>query len=265
MARMKSIHCALFLGLALASGALAAEPSSDASPALDVVFALDTSTNALAATGADVNGDGRAASQRYFLGFIPIRPDRADSVLAAELKAVATALDRLDARTTRVGVVGYAGDAADGKRGAELIAPLTENYADVRAALQKLARRGPKGMTDLSGGIDLAAVQFGPPAVEPAVAGGRRVLVLLSDGRATLPYRGEPVTNRSESVAAAQRAARSDVRVLVYGVGPDLSEDVLRQIAEAAKGEYTRVANPAEIDISAALLGSLPEPEPEAP
>ncbi len=257
---MKSLHStctALVLSTMLAAAALAEDVSTDAT-SLDVVFALDTSTNALAASGADVNGDGRAAIQRYFLGFIPIRPDRGDSVLAAELKAVRTALERLDARTTRVGVVGYAGDAADGKRGAELIAPLTESFEDVRSALRKLARRGPRGMTDLSAGIDLATAQLGP-APDPAARSPRRVMILLSDGRPTLPYRGEPVTNRSESVAAAQRAARAEVPIFVYGIGAELSEDLLRQIADASGGEYVRVANQAQIEL-AQLLGARSEP-----
>jgi hypothetical protein len=251
--------CAFVLSLALPAAVPAEEPPGEAR--LDVVFALDISTNALAASGADVNGDGRAAIQRYFLGFIPIRPQRADSLLAAELKAVRTALERLDARTTRVGVVGYSGDAADGgKRGAEVIAPLTQDFEAVRAALEKLARRGPKGMTDLGAGIDLAAAQLGPPAGADA-ARARRAMILLSDGRPTLPHRGEPVTNRSESVAAAERAGRADVPIFVYGIGAELAEDVLRQIAEASSGGYTRVANPAEIDVvTAPLLGSPGEP-----
>jgi hypothetical protein len=241
------LHFAVCCALVLAASAAADEPATG--PArLDVVFAIHASSETLAASGADIDGDGRASIQRYFLGFIPTRPKRADSVLAAELKAVRAALERLDARTTRVGVVAYAGDAADAaRRGAEVIAPLTEDYEQVRTALQALAKRGPKGMTDLRGGIDLAAEQLGDGSAQ-------RVMILLSDGRPTLPYRGEPVTNRSESVAAAQRAAGAGVRIFVYGIGAEISEDVLRQIAEASKGDYTRVANPAQIDLLAAPL-----------
>ncbi len=240
----------------LASAVGAEEPSSEPAAApLDVVFALDTSTSAIAPSGADIDGDGRAATQKLFLGFIPIRPKRSDSLLAAELRAVRGALERLDARTTRVGVVGYAGDPGDfGKRGAEVLAPLTRDYAQVRTALETLARRGPKGMTDLSAGIDLAATQLRP--ADPAAEDTQRVIVLLSDGRPTLPHRGEPVTNRSDSVAAAQRAARSEVRILVHGIGPDPVEPLLRQIAEAAKGQYLRVDDAAQIDLLAGIQPS---------
>ncbi len=74
--------CALIWSLGAASATRADETASE--PALlDVVFALDSSTSALAASGADIDGDGRAAIQRYFLGFIPTGPKRSDSMLAA--------------------------------------------------------------------------------------------------------------------------------------------------------------------------------------
>jgi Mg-chelatase subunit ChlD len=111
-------------------------------------------------------------------------------------------------------------------------------------------------MTDLSAGIDLAATQLRP--VDPAAEGPQRVIVLLSDGRPTLPHRGEPVTNRSDSVAAAQRAAGSGVRIVVHGIGPDPAEQLLRQIAEAAKGEYTRVEDAAQIDLLAGMRPIAP-------
>jgi hypothetical protein len=252
----------LILSLTLAT--VAAEEAPIDTDRLDVVFALDASTYAIDPSGADVDGDGEVATQKLFLGFLPIRPKRSDSVLAAEIRAVRVALDRLDPGTTRVAVVTYAGDAADaGRRGAEVIAPLGPDFGEVRSSLDALARRGPGGLSDLSGGIDLATSELQGKPGQNAEREPRRVMVLLSNGRPTLPRRGEPVTNGSEAVAAAQRAGRAGVRILVYGIGAEISEPLLRQIAEASQGEYTRVENAAEIDVVARVFaaeGTAPEP-----
>jgi hypothetical protein len=236
-------------------------PLSDAAielVCLDVVFAIDTSTNAIAPSGADIDGDGRIATQRFFLGFLPIRPKPADSLLAAELRAIRSLLEGRDPRMTRVGVIAYAGDASDAaRRGSEQVAPLTHDYDQIRTALAALARRGPSGLTDLSGGIDRATMELTRAVSAEESAERMRVMVLLSDGRPTLPHLGDPVTNRSESVAAAQRAARADVRILVFGIGPEPFEPLLRQIADASKGAYALVENHAQIDVFSGLRAAL--------
>ena len=115
----------------------------------DIIFVVDTSQSTSEPSGSDIDGDGKVGQKRggaiggIFGRVLPIpTSDRGDSVLAAEVQAVRTLLGQLDPRTTRVGVVTFAGDQDPITNDAFTEAALTAEYGDVEKALRGILRRG---------------------------------------------------------------------------------------------------------------------------
>ena len=106
----------------------------------DVVIVIDTSRSTVDASGADINGNGVIGRQRLGrLGsvFEMGSTDPGDSILAAEVAAAFQLLRGLDPRSTRVGVVAFAGEPPGQSGGifrrrppppALTLEPLTTNY-----------------------------------------------------------------------------------------------------------------------------------------
>ncbi len=90
----------------------------------DVILVLDTSRSTVDPTGADINGNGIVGKPR--LGQIGSifdvgSTDPGDSILAAEVAAARQLLRGLDPRSTRVGVIRFAGEPpSGGGRGVQL-------------------------------------------------------------------------------------------------------------------------------------------------
>src|SRR5262249_6184515 len=81
----------------------------------DVILVIDTSGSTLGAAGTDVNENGVVGEPRLgdlgaMLG--AALTDPGDSIFAAEIAAARRVLAGLDPRSTRVGVVQFAGDPA---------------------------------------------------------------------------------------------------------------------------------------------------------
>jgi hypothetical protein len=121
----------------------------------DIVFVIDTSRSTAEPSGSDIDEDGKIGRrggsfvEDYlawlpFLRWLPLpNSDRGDSILAAELQAVRTLVDQLDPRTTRVGIVSFAGDQDPMTLDADTEAPLTAEFDEVDDALDNIMRDGP--------------------------------------------------------------------------------------------------------------------------
>jgi Mg-chelatase subunit ChlD len=237
----------------------------------DVVLVIDISGSTAYPSGLDVDNDGVVGeSQRALVRGMPDtkNTDPEDSVLAAEIAAAITLLDGLNSQRVRVGVVSFSGeiDPATGRRRSEaqqdawLEAPLTEDYALVRQALQAILLRGPSGGTNMEAGVKLALRELAglSGAQSQARPGAKKVVLFLTDGRPSLPFGMGNKDDREdyEAVQAAARVAHlGGVSINVYGLGPEAIDYPVActEMAKLTNGLYTPVRRPG--DIVAALSG----------
>jgi hypothetical protein len=224
----------------------------------DVIMALDTSASTGGMTGADINGNGiiGAGGLRGLFS----QTDPGDSILAAEVAAARQMLRSLDPRSTRVGLVTFAGDPpgqgglfSRGPRKAALTEePLTSDYARIERALDGVIERGPDGMTNMAEGLDLAWVEL------TGLRGGlsdpdrtsEKAILFFTDGQPTLPY--EPffeADNVKATLRAADRARRMKVKIHSFAIGPEALDGPVAAVEMAARtgGYFTPVRHPGDL------------------
>ncbi|HYN12815.1 MAG TPA: VWA domain-containing protein [Burkholderiales bacterium] len=195
----------------------------------------------------DVSGSMRATD---------VKPSRFEAMQAAARDFV-----NGQSRTTRIGVVAFAGSAS-------LVQAPTQNHADVLAAIDQFQMQNataigagilvslkaifPEGDFDLqpqrrNGAAGASSIGRDPQKdFQPVAPGsyGNAVVILLTDGQ---------TTTGPDPIEAARKAAERGVRVYTVGVGTPngeiltgegwsirvrLDEDALKQIADMTRGEY---------------------------
>ncbi|MCZ7619463.1 MAG: VWA domain-containing protein [Myxococcota bacterium] len=152
-------------------------------------------------------------------------------MLAAEVAAGRRLIERLDPRSTRVGVVTFAGEPAGqglviGRASAAAVTevPLTADYDEVQRGLDRILSRGPYGMTHMAAGVDQATIELRGlrGAYSQADAESEKVVLFLTDGQPTLPYGIEFAQANTQAVLrAADRARKAGVRVYSFGIGEE--------------------------------------------
>jgi hypothetical protein len=230
---------------------------------LDVVLVLDVSDSTREPSGADVNGNGVVGEHRgggvgAFLGLGSNDPG--DSILAAEVAAARRLVERLDPRSTRIGIVTFAGEPpvegflviGDVAPPAVTEVPLTGDYVEVQRGLDRIFERGPYGMTHMAAGVDQATVELLGlrGAFSERDPESDKVVLFLTDGQPTLPYGIEFEQGNTRAVLrAAERARKARVRVYTFGIGEDALEGPLAivRLADITEGSFTPVRDPAAI------------------
>ena len=213
--------------------ALAAMIAAIARPAAVITLPTSHETVILA---LDVSGSMRASD---------VEPTRIEAAQAA-----ARAFVNEQARSTRIGVVAFAGSAA-------LVQPPTSNRTDVLAAIDQLQLQHA---TAVGSGILVSLKAIFPdlefdlrrkPEVAPVPPGSytSAAIILLTDGQTTAG---------PDPVEAARLAGERGVRVFTVGVGTDngqiltgegwsmrvqLDEEPLRAIADLTRAEYFYAGN----------------------
>jgi len=224
----------------------------------DIVIAIDTSESTNQPAGVDVDGDhnlGEAIPNERRGLTDPASTDPGDSILAAEVAAARRLLDGLDPRTTRVGLVTFAGQALwygdedaprlQVKQAALAHEPLTSDYRRLDRALDRIAERGGKGMTFMAAGIDQASLEL--LGLEGALSGtdrdSEKVILFLTDGQPTLPDVRSEAVNVRAVMAAAQRARGAEIRIYAFAIGPEaLAGPVAAvEMAEISGGSFVPV------------------------
>jgi hypothetical protein len=235
----------------------------------DVVVALDVSTSANEHAGVDVNGDGR-------------RDDGwkgPDSIYRAQLAAVRNLVACLEemphnaaGERIRVGIVTYSGDeklrrlpedakrrASDAEilrlamRDADVPVALTSDYARVRRELDRLERTGPSGMTDTAAGVGRALIELqGIPegaASSTPRAGAQKTILLLTDGKPSLPFDRKPAD--AAASWAGRMAAQAGITVNGFAIGYDAvaraENDALQRMARRSGGRYVALEKPGDV------------------
>jgi Mg-chelatase subunit ChlD len=168
--------------------------------------------------------DESGSMARYVDGSYGTKLDKARA-------ATRTFLDVLDeSERHRVSLLGY--DRGYGSP--TLYQPFTENQRRLDAQLRRLSASGG---TDIPSAIEASAFQFRTDGAD----GHNKVMVVLTDGRDG---------SGRDPAAVARRVIPDDVTVYTIGVGDDVNDRVLRQVAAAGDSEsrYISVADPTELD-----------------
>lgn len=216
----------------------------------DVIVAIDTSASTRAPAGADIDEDGEIGRMRFshILPFLPrfltlASNDPGDSILAAEVAAARTLLDQLDTDTTRVGVVAFAGDDYSMEPHARTVVPLTSDYELVTRSLDELLEAGPSGMTNIPHAIEVAAGEL--DTREDA----HKIVLMMTDGRPTLPIPDAPSENGLIALAAASRAADDKIRIDTFAIGRIANTDsaIVEEMAMVTGGLFTPVRHPKDL------------------
>ncbi|MEN8159119.1 MAG: VWA domain-containing protein, partial [Myxococcota bacterium] len=226
----------------------------------DVFLVIDTSDSTRASSGTDVNENGVVGEDRLF-GVFPTS-DAGDSVLAAEVAAARRVLESFDARSTRVGLVTFAGAPLPppgaisiGHRGGPAAITeqaLTADYGRVKKALDRVLARGPDGLTNMTEGVrtavrELKGFRGGVSKPDPD---SEKVVLFFTDGQPTLPYDGGAVAQNVRSVLrAADQAKRAGVTIHSFALGPEaLAGPVAAvEMARITRGRFTPVRTPGDL------------------
>jgi hypothetical protein len=227
----------------------------------DVMMVIDTSRSTIDPAGADINGNGRIGQQRLGrLGSIfgSGTTDSGDSILAAEVAAARHLLRGLDPRSTRVGLVVFAGDPGGGgwaygnRKAAYTMEPLTRDYSSIERALDDLLERDPEGNTHMAAGVDQATIELmglrGATSTTDPKA--EKIVFFFTDGQPTLPYgAGMEADNVRAVLRAANRAHRGGVRIHSFAIGPDALAGPIAtvEMASRTEGYFTPVRHPGDL------------------
>jgi hypothetical protein len=230
----------------------------------DVMLVLDTSQSTFDMTGADINGNGTVGKPRLgSIGsvFAVGTTDPGDSILAAEVAAARQLLRGLDPRSTRVGVIRFAGEPAGGgngifnrapRRPAVTLQALTNDYSHVEIALNNILNNAPAGSTHIAAGVDQAMIELSgfQGALSTKDAESEKVVFFFTDGQPTLPYGpGFPADNNRAVLRAASRANRQGIRIHSFAIGPEALEGPIATIGMASRtnGYFTPVRHPGDL------------------
>jgi hypothetical protein len=212
---------------------------------VDAVVVIDTSDS----TERDSGGGGHEDAVARRVRGRPRAPE--SSILAAELASARFLLEDVDPRHTRLAVVSFAGGEpgeADAVPSARTEVPLTRTLERLGAGLDRLAKRGAAGRTDMAAGLDLAVDELVGLGLSHPDPGALKVVVFFTDGLPTLPYRRTDA-NEHAVIRAAERAADHGVRVFSFAVGPEaLGRPVATvEMARRTGGVFTPVRDPTDL------------------
>jgi hypothetical protein len=230
----------------------------------DIIIAIDTSISTSQPTGVDVDGDGFLGMPHpgAIRGPADLRStDPGDSILAAEVAAAGKLLDGLDPRSTRVGLVTFAGEPVGVgfgvtggtrvRRAARTEEPLTSDYKRLHRALAAVRERGARGMTHMAAGIDQAGVELLGLAgsLSRPDPDSEKVVLFFTDGEPTLPFLGSESENVREVLQSAQRARRAGVRIHSFAIGPEALAGPIStvEMASITDGLFTPVRDPGHL------------------
>jgi hypothetical protein len=230
----------------------------------DVVLVIDTSLSTIEPTGADVNGNGIIGSP--YLGpvgslFDAAGDDPGDSILAAEVAAARRLLHQLDRRSTRVGLVTFAGEFEPvparflfpgSPPPATTREPLTHEFGRIERALDELLESTPSGVTHMAAGVDQASRELlgKKGARSKPDPNSEKVVLFLTDGQPTLPYGpGKDADNVRAVLEAADRAREHGIRVHTFAIGPEALAGPIATVELAARtqGFFIPVREPGDL------------------
>jgi len=214
----------------------------------DLVVMIDTSRSTAAPAGADIDGDGWVGSGREGRWIESTSDDWGDTVLAAQIYATRALLAQLDSRTTRVGIVTFAGDDDPTTPDAVRLAALTFDYTHLYEVLDYLLVHRPTGHTHIAEALTVAADEIQGRGRSRSRPEATPVLLLMTDGQPTRPFPSRD-QNARHTVEVGRAVAARGIRIDPFAIGEAANQDasVLEALADASGGLLTPVLQPAEL------------------
>ncbi|MCP4003897.1 MAG: VWA domain-containing protein [bacterium] len=228
--------------LTLVAGRL---PLFDAQAGLDIVFAIDTS----ASTDEVLPGPPLAGTAHptpwYARPFLSLTRflrglESPSTLLDQEILLARALLSRLDPRSTRVGVVTFAGDLDRLRGNAITRVPLTSEFQQTELALTYIQRLGSSGLTHAGAGVDRAMAELlatRSAKSRPREAGQRAIVLFTDDASES----GAPALARS-----LRRAAAASVRIDVVIVGEEADRAPPEMLADLLETGGSLIRAPRE-------------------
>lgn len=231
----------------------------------DVMLVIDISGSTAYPSGIDVDGDGEIGqTEAALVAGAPNtkNTDPGDSVLAAEIAAGLSLVGGLEQSRVRVGVVSFSGafHPETGRRAsfeqadAQLDVALTDDLDALQRTLRAISVRPPHGGTNMEAGVKLALRELAGLEGAQSVSkrGSKKVILLLTDGKPSLPFGAANVEDPEDIEAvidAARLAKQAGVTINVYGLGPVAIDYPIAatEVARVTGGLYTPVRRPGDI------------------
>lgn len=248
----------------LISGKVASDNVRSAN--VDIFLILDTSGSTVNSAGAEF-ANQTELPDKYLLGGAPrlqpqfsisgrgfgmgaptyesSRINLRHSILGAEVVASRRLLTQLNSQSTRVGIITFAKDA-------RLVQPLTNDFEQVRRALDEVYWAGPNGGTNMVEAIRLGISELLGLGRSTKRQDAIKAQFFLTDGLPTLPTgEGRGVTEPDVQLAvnAARLAGRASIKIHVFGLGEEVVNYpwAVQGIAKESGGTYTPLSRPADV------------------
>jgi len=224
----------------------------------DMVLALDMSSSTTGPAGTDVNGNGIVGEPK--LGELGAAlgaglTDDGDSILAAEIAAARRVLAGFDPRSTRVGLVAFAGEppgSSSSRKPSFTVVGLTRDYSEIERGLDELWKAGPSGNTHMAAGINQATIELAGlrGARSKPDPDSEKVVFFFTDGQPTLPYgTGREADNVRAVQRAASQAARANIKIHSFAIGPEALAGPIAAVEMASRthGYFIPVRKPGDL------------------
>jgi Mg-chelatase subunit ChlD len=114
---------------------------------------------------------------------------------------------------------------------AELDVPLTNQYAQIRTALDGYTQYFTSGKTNIGGGIEGGRNGLSSPLARPFAA---KVLIVLTDGIDTMG---------SNPIQAAKDANEDEIMIFSITFAQEADQQTMRQVAEEGQGKHYHAAS----------------------
>jgi hypothetical protein len=238
--------------------------------AFDIVLVIDRSQSTVEPSGADIDRDGKVsqhwntpdsvyhaqslAARMFFQMIADLRGERSGRsdirlglvTFAGEREQNAPEGAHLKVRRLTLGDIDL---KAEAEHDAILEAPLSDDFENLYRELARTAlyqRQNRLGTyTNFVAGLGRGMLELEEHGREEA----GKLIMLLTDGRATLPY--NPYVGEDLALQLARRAGKTGIRINVFGIGRIANlpkvKPVLQRIASTTGGVHTSVYEPARI------------------
>ncbi len=212
----------------------------------DVVFAVDTSRTTAEPSGLDIDGDGTIGEQDRGLlgGLFSRQPAHPDSVLAMQLALVEAALEGVDPRETRVGLVAFPGLPEGKKARAFTEVPLTSDFAEIRLGLDRILEMGSEGSASVAEAVARAGNELiGAGSARSSRREGTTRILVFFVGSPIRPQIAVGKASWNRGLSTSEVVASRGIRIDTFAVSEQAiaAPGPLAEISSLTGGTYTPV------------------------
>ena len=208
-----------------------------------MVVVIDRTASTFLPSGVDLDGDGEVGkivrTPTRYGQWIQRVSDPDDTIAQAQMIAARGLIERLNPKSTRMGLVTFG-------RTERVLARLGSSREELLDVLNQLPNRPEKGGTYFYGAI-IASIKVFELAEGSEDGSRHRSMIFLSDGRPNEPPPGSFAAKAA--VRASQHAAKANIRIYAFALGTEVAAnpDVFIDMTRANGGELLIVENPGEI------------------